>query len=259
METDLPLIPTIEEKSRNSFNFDALIFRLLVGLIIVIVAVLIFWAGIFYQKNKSLSENKLVPTPTTSPQESVSSAPVQNETVSSPIASDSEKLTASDSSKTKNIATFSSQNLKISFSYPLSDKQDKITTLEKVNKVYVYNAKKNYTTGQYVEVFEKEKTDNNQEAIIKSVFKGEENKNCPIKEISVSGLSDDFQSYSVSDNGKNANKDEKCPKPYSTNGGLAYFIVDKNHPEKLLFIYLDQNDYVGADNKPWQNTISIIN
>jgi len=54
-------------------------------------------------------------------------------------------------------------------------------------------------------------------------------------------------------------KVQKCPVGYTAMGGMAYFIEDPSHPDKMIFLSIGQYliDSEG-DNKGWQDTLQLF-
>jgi hypothetical protein len=174
-----------------------------------------------------------------------------------------------------NLKTYHSSKFGLSFKY---DQKSKDTAdyfygvEEKDNKIYVYYELKNQKgelekkieDGQYVEVFTKDPEESLSEAITKKFLKGYSTKDCFVKTDGKSELPNNFETATISfpivenspdDSPWWANAD-KCPKVYTSTNGVAYFAMDKNHPNKFLFFNIGQY-LISAGDKAWQETIQL--
>lgn len=157
-----------------------------------------------------------------------------------------------------------SPNLKIAFNYLPSSNGQKFSVKESGNKIYIFMDNTSFDTGQFVEVFTKDKNDTLAEAIEKQFLNGISKNDCFV----INGNST-FKFYPASyttaeisypeSNDQNVGPGEipaKCPQNYSRTNGIRYFLGDSNHPEKLLFISIGQYGISAGQNISWQDTIS---
>ena len=168
-----------------------------------------------------------------------------------------------------NIKTFSSSDLGIRFSYKY--KYDDGTTVNAKqigNKVYVYSSNTKPEQGQYVEVFQKDPNDSLIAAINKKFMTSYSASDCLVQnldkvttgtgvtlpssyvfaEIATPGPNDDLEAMSA--------KAAKCPTPYTRTNGIAYFLMDKNHPSTFVFFSIGQYALDADNGKLWQDTIT---
>jgi len=162
-------------------------------------------------------------------------------------------------------------NPKFGIEFIFSDKfaGEKMDVKEAGNKIYVFDTKYPYTQGQYIEVFDKDVSDNLDQAMQKQFLTNISSKDCFVKiskpdsaakfpvnfEVRTLGypvdLSSDLPSFAQSN---------KCPAPYAESNGLSYFLGDINHPKLYLFFSIGQQEFpISEDsNIPWQDTIKFL-
>jgi hypothetical protein len=164
-----------------------------------------------------------------------------------------------------NLKRFISENLGVTFTYLIDQNGQTIATQEIGNRAYVYFANTQATTGQYLMTMDKDKNQTLEQAIKTQILKGYSEADCLIKPqtqyvpkgfnalmivvpINQNDTSDQIQA-----------KVQKCPATYTAMGGMAYFIEDPSHPDKMIFLSIGQ--YLinsEGDNIGWQNTLQLF-
>lgn len=179
-------------------------------------------------------------------------------------ASNQGSLTSATGSQTNsapNVSSYTSTTGSIKFSYNssqfgISENGDKI----------IISPLSNPQITQWVEVLPKSAGDTIQQAITKDVLAGYNPTDCPI----VSALTDgyqyasNFQSASIVYNTNNVDQYgnvinlDKCPVQYTNQSeSRLYFLVDANHPDKLLFFHLNGIGFGVNATQEWQDTITL--
>lgn len=174
-------------------------------------------------------------------------------------------------SSNPNLKTYTSKTLGITFTYLGKQDTTEITTKELGNKVCVtYDPQDNTCSkGQFVEVFNKEKTQTLADAIKKQFLSNYSEKDCFVKtNLTFSPNSNlAIKNYEKAEIGFPASSDpndpgwqnaDKCPAVYTTTNGIAYFLMDKNHPDKFLFFSIGQYPITSENNKLWQETLTFL-
>lgn len=163
-----------------------------------------------------------------------------------------------------------SHRLGVKFSYLKKDGQEKLVIKEVDNKVYLVSEEylDNLSSGQYVEVFQKDPEISLMQALEERFLKNYSEKNCGTVDLSSSGYKDDYpESYEVAnievlgqfDDVKGLLKKlENCPSPYTQSNGVSYFLMDKNHPEKFAFFSIGQYAIMADDDTTWQKTFRFV-
>jgi hypothetical protein len=147
---------------------------------------------------------------------------------------------------------FVSPKLGISFLYSQIEGVPKILTKEEGDKIYIYAAY-NYpgfdyhTSSQYIEVFQKNPNDTLETAIKKIILAGYSERDCFVENYSnqYRTLPPNFTAVTISYPGWNGSdainpNAAKCPMPYTNTSGIVYFLMDKNHPDKFVFLEIGQ-------------------
>ncbi|HUD05281.1 MAG TPA: hypothetical protein VMR59_04835 [Patescibacteria group bacterium] len=164
-----------------------------------------------------------------------------------------------------NLIRFISEKLGITFTYLKSQNGQTISAQEIGNRVYVYFDKTQATTGQYLMVMDKDKNQTLEQAIRTQILKGYSESDCIIQPVT-QYLPKGFNALSIvvpvgpNDNMETLEpKIQKCPTGYTAVGGMAYFIEDPSHPDKMIFLSIGQYliDSEG-DNVGWQNTLQLF-
>ncbi|MCL4417812.1 MAG: hypothetical protein M1450_03650 [Patescibacteria group bacterium] len=178
---------------------------------------------------------------------------------------------------------YTSQKLGIRFSYRYKpygeDKKFGFLIKEVDNKIYVYGEDEDYTKGQSVEVFGKERDETLVEAISKQILKNYSSKNCLIRYVDKNEDSLNFSPAKYYPNNyrvaiiyytdlisakPTAENLNKCPQLYTFQGTTVFFLSDVNHPEKFLFFqignyYIPIEDQKAGRVRAWQDSIEFIN
>lgn len=175
------------------------------------------------------------------------------------------------------VKTFTSNTLGISFDYVSSIGNVKVLIKEddSSKKIYVY-PENSFGSAQYVEVMSKDPSDSILNAINKNILNGYSPSEC---QASIAGRSSNPQlvndpaSYTFavlhfpSDKRQGLIGDSmhfgpgRCPDAYTGVESTAYFFMDTNHPDKLLYLSLGQYNTPGsAENSSvnWQDTIKFL-
>lgn len=167
---------------------------------------------------------------------------------------------------------FTSPGLGISFNYT-SKKQDNGSMIEVKqigNKVFVYFSTVKAETGQYLEMFSKDKNDSLIDATKKKILTGYSLNDCLVKTITKTFTGQthpaNFElvqiSVPVAPNDDLINfseKAKKCSTAYTALGGLSYFLSDPSHPDKFIFLSIGQYGIdSGVSDKLWQTTIKFL-
>ncbi len=156
--------------------------------------------------------------------------------------------------------TFTSQGLGISFDYAAGPADQRVLVKQIGNKVYLYinyTKQDNPTSGKFVEIFSKDPADSLTDAVKKQFLHGYSLDNCPILpanlakntlnpareyvQITVPVVSDESMAKKLA-------KEKLCPATYTYNRrtGLAYFMMDPNHPDKFVFFKIGQDNFWGT-------------
>ncbi len=158
---------------------------------------------------------------------------------------------------------YESLKLGVVFNYP----QDLANIQEDKNKIYVYiKDQKDYTTGQFVEIFRKDPQDSLEQAIKKKFLTSISEKDCYVE------LEDEFRdshypssyvvaeiAYPTTNEGDQPWWNNKvCPQNYSKTNGMRYFLMDINHPDKFIFVSIGQYMIPVNTDKGWQDTIEFL-
>ncbi|MCL5438771.1 MAG: hypothetical protein M1268_02150 [Patescibacteria group bacterium] len=243
-----------KQENKNYVKIPTQLF-IFIGLAVLLIIILIvgFYLGSNYGKNNQKSAQ---PTPVTkvSPTIQVTLTSTQiTPTVSLPESSN------------PNVKRFISDILGISFTYLENQDNGKILAKEVGNKVYVYPSNLPETTGQYVEVMSKDKNNTLEQALRKSILKGYSQANCLLKPVNLNNGNPDYVTIEIvvpiTDNDDLSTIDEKakkCPPKYTATNGQAYFLEDKNHPDRMLFFSIGQYAIMSEGGKTWQETIKIF-
>lgn len=168
---------------------------------------------------------------------------------------------------------FTSSRLGISFSHISAQGGDAIATREVGDTIYVYDTKLPYLQGQYVQVFVKDPQDTLEQAITQIVLKGFNLHDCPIGPARVAlSYPATYKlasiRYAVSHPDPNGGwpivDETKCPKGFTElpDAGIAYFLVDTQHPAKLFFFYIGlsaiQASADSSNSLLWQETLKAL-
>lgn len=141
-----------------------------------------------------------------------------------------------------------------------------VKAVEQGTKVYVHDANMAPSSGQSLEKFDKVPGDTLEQAITKKFLQGIPADKCNVK-IQANGnlpanLVKATIAYPVPANGDLPNWEygQECPEHYKQSNGIAYFLMDKNHPDRFFYFSIGQYGIPSASNgeQPmWQDTIQI--
>jgi hypothetical protein len=165
------------------------------------------------------------------------------------------------------LATFTSPELGIRFTYLAELDGIGFNTEVQGDKVFVSAEGTDVTSGQYVQVFAKEPGQTLEEAIRAQLLAGYATEDCLVvsapmvnaqapatytfAQIDVPRLpGDGLPELSA--------KAEKCPAGYVGINGLAYFVADSQHPDQFAFFSIGQYAILSANQVPWQNTFEFL-
>lgn len=164
-----------------------------------------------------------------------------------------------------NLIRFTSEKLGITFTYLKSQNGQTISTQEIGNKVYIFFDNTAPTNGQYLEVFSKDKNQSLADAIKAQILKGYALTDCQLKP-ETQYVPKGFEALAIvvpinpnDDQATIEAKVSKCPQGYTAMGGMAYFIEDPSHPDRMIFLSIGQ--YLinsEGDNIGWQSTIQLF-
>lgn len=169
-----------------------------------------------------------------------------------------------------NTKTFTSNDLGIRFSYLEKQQVPGTIGVKQIgDKVYVYDITYPADQGQYVEVFTKTASDSLVQAITKQFLKGYPAADCFAETINdpvakqKNPASFTFAHITFPKNPNDGMEEmsikaDKCPKSYTETNGIAYFLLDTDHPTQFVFFSIGQYAIDGPDNTTWQNTIQFL-
>ena len=144
------------------------------------------------------------------------------------------------------------------------------------NKVYIYGGD-NPQSGKYVQVFSKDPQESMADAITRQVLHGYSLQDCLVKPanlekrylthsnyqyMQVTTPYTPNQSYDTT-----SAEAQKCPEfTYTRINGVSYFMMDTNHPDKLLFVKLGMDNIGSVQNKPnnledfttWDQSLKVL-
>ncbi|MCL4354257.1 hypothetical protein M1349_02170 [Patescibacteria group bacterium] len=254
-----PIQPTTPPK--NSSNKLMIIFVLLI--IFAAIGVGGYFLGLKNKPTNNAAINQIVPTATAT-QEPSPSVSTPSPTLKSSYFEDTGVL---------NQKRYVSPKLGVSFLYLEKQDDQTVSVKEDGNIIYVYmnqnaaNSPEGYKSGQWVEVFQKDKNTTLKDTIKQQFLANYSSNNCfPADEPAVlKNYPVSFEAAIISyppSNDPNqpswANAD-KCPGKYTASNGISYFLMDKNHPDKFVFFSIGQ--YMigsGQKNTGWERTLQFL-
>jgi len=225
----------------------------IIALVIIVLAILVsgmLLLGIMLGRGQISPIT--VPTPSSSPTPTISIAPIKT-------------VPQFPQSTNPNLKRYISEKLSITFTYLVSQNGQTASVQEIGNKVYVYYTGTPATQGQYIEVFDKDKNQTLEEAVKAQILKGYSESDCPIKSqsqyvpVGFTALSITLPISQGDEPEAIQAKAAKCPSKYTAFGGMAYFVEDPSHPDKMFFLSIGQ--YLinsEGDNKGWQDTLQLF-
>jgi hypothetical protein len=164
---------------------------------------------------------------------------------------------------------FISSKLGISFNYIAyySNTKQKYNVKEVNNKVYLYPEGSDYTAGQSVEVFQKNKNESLKDVISRMFLLNKDINRCEIKISVPENLPMKYMKAEITLSSKmdvqKLNPDEyvnetKACSEYATPTYISYFLEDKNHPDKFVYFDIGLEALMGSETETWQDTIKFI-
>lgn len=181
----------------------------------------------------------------------------------------------------ENYKEYISTILGVGFCYPEKVGDSSYSSTVKVTevdeKIYVYYDTITKEQGQFVEVFDKEKTDTLVQAIEKQFLQGISKDKCwAVLATTPSGAQNFFNAveypksyifaqalkYPMPENPAYmseafANADN-CPADYRSTNGIRSFMMDQNNPDRFFFFNIGQYSIAGTNQPTWQETIKIL-
>jgi hypothetical protein len=235
--------------------------RLLAFLVFIVTPFIGFFSGIQYQKlitPVDLSESITNDVPT--------------DPIYSPTSGQNDY--SIDAGTTSNQKRFTSSKLGISFLFLNKYGNKNVLTKVVENKVYVYTADMKPEAGQSVEIFVKDPNTSFIQTLEDNFLKNYSKEFCYLDQDDYhrKKYSSNFETAELNfrkrnnvDNLENLNK---CH-PYTMSNGNAYFLTDKNHPDKFAYFSIGQysifaEEKFNADGSPdygvqaWQDTFTFF-
>jgi len=245
-----PIVNPVSKKPKNKL-VPLLVFLLLAALTI---------AGYFGWQNLQLQQqikNQIVPTPQV------------NNQPPSPTPTTIDEKPYTENTNITNQKNYINPQLGISFLYLSVDPLDNTATFntkEVNNKVYLYHQNSPYETGQYIEIFQKDPNLNLEEAIQNNFLTNYSKDKCYIENINSTSYPSAYSVASiryVHEDTSIALQDsinpKDCPQTYTPIGGSAFFLMDKNQPDKFVFFSIGQYGiFANEDNTMWETTIKFL-
>lgn len=157
----------------------------------------------------------------------------------------------------------------ISFVY-LEEQGGETTKVEEQgNKIYLYGASYEPTSGQYVEVFSKGSQDSLLVALEKQFLENYSASDCEVyNSDSPSKYPESYEIANIRVAGGWVDMEDlfarydKCPPIYTESNGLSFFLMDKNHPDKYLFFSIGQygisGESIDSGGRAWQDTVEFL-
>ncbi len=218
--------------------------------ILIVLVVILGGAAIYFATQEpakpSSSTQVTPPTTTTTPAPTTTQAPPTTQPPASTPQTNEQLFELS--KKEPGTKLYISEKLGVGFTYdPTSDGVTSAVEVTEVgNTIYVQLSGAPITSGQWVEVFDKDPNQTIEQAITAQFLKGIDPKKCFVK-------------VDVASGGEEANHitatiaypqpvpfegpgiiPDSCPQDYSQTNGIRHFIMDKESPNKLLFVSIGQ-------------------
>ncbi len=242
-----------EPQKSNYVKIPKWLIVILVLIILIVLAAGLLYLGIMLGKGQNIGQ-------TTQSTPSITSTPTGNVTPTKGVPQFPQ-------SSNPNLERFISEKLGLTFTYLKSQNGQTVSAQEMGNKIYVYYSSTStpVTSGQYIKVFDKDKNQTLEQAIKAQILKGYSENDCPIKP-QTQYVPAGFTALSITlpiNQGDEPDviqaKAAKCPSTYTAFGGMAYFVEDPAHPDKMLFLsigqYLIESE---GDNQGWQNSLQLF-
>lgn len=169
---------------------------------------------------------------------------------------------------------YTSSELGVTFLYLENQNDQTVAVKEEGDKVYVYikefitdGKKDNYLGGQWIEIFSKDPSQSLEDAIKEKFLTGYRESDCfvsPYTSQSSSPYPSSFETAVISYPPPTDESEpfwvnsEKCPAIYSKSNGMAYFLMDKNNPDRFAYLSIGQYAILSDTDSGWQNTVKFI-
>jgi hypothetical protein len=167
-----------------------------------------------------------------------------------------------------------SKKLGVGFCYPEQVGDVSMDLVVKVsesdNKIFVYYQDRTVESGQFIEVFDKEKNDTLTQAMEKRFLQEFSKDKCwaslrkdddgvDMKPVNGQIFADGLR-YPAPENEMLpffANSDN-CPIAYAATNGIRYFMMDENNPDRFFFFSIGQYSINGENQPLWQDTVKVF-
>lgn len=167
-----------------------------------------------------------------------------------------------------NWKTYTSEKLSLTFTYLVNQNDQKIIVKENGNRICVtYDPQDNKCSeGQFLEVFDKSKTQRLEDAIKNKFLVTYSPEDCFIDSdpVHYEDIHPAMRNYEIAEITFPKTSDpnlpwwtnaEKCPQMYTSTNGVSYFLMDKDHSDKYLYFHIGQYGIESGNNKLWQDTV----
>jgi len=158
--------------------------------------------------------------------------------------------------------TYTSERLGVIFSYLEDQGGEKIKILEENNRIYLYGQNLDPRSGQYLEVLQKNPQTGLPSAIQESLLANFSEDDCLVAVYPAVGYPQTYSQAQIEVPGQQTQppsdlfaKWEKCPKDFTTQNGISYFLADSSRPGSYLYLSIGQYPILAGDNLPWQATV----
>lgn len=264
-ETPVAQTPPVTnpQKPKSKFSLGTVI-----GIVIFLLLAGGAAAGYVYREPLMKLVSKPTPTPTV----------IQTLPTITPSSSPSAAASFEEDTSVPGQKKYVSPRLGVTFLYmPKPDQytNDTASVKEDGDKIYIYmnqlakvTQQGDYKSGQWIQVFDKDKSQTLADAIKQKFLTNYSEKDCFVTETLEqvkAKFPASFESAIISypkptgDQGlpfwTNA---DKCPQVYSETNGISYFLMDKNHPEKFAFLSVGQYVIYGSKTQGWQDTVEFL-
>lgn len=261
-----PPKPTVAVPAQNEITTKRPQNWIYAGLVLLLLILVIV---VYYSRRQQTpSPASVTTTPATGAVPTTEPTAATNQTTSKSSVKSSALLPPN-----KSGTTYSSTKLGVAFY--LADtventpgEQVAVKTKEVGNKTYIYMVD-NYTKpedGQSIEMFAKDPQDTLAQAITKKFLSGISPTDCFVRPGTVSAkaasqLERATIGYPIPEGADPFESGQQCPANYKESNGSAYFLYDKNYPDRFYYLSIGQysipphNDT--ADSTGWQETIVV--
>jgi hypothetical protein len=201
----------------------------------------------------------------------------QNDTVKANPKSKTEDVAVTDKKYEPGTRKFTSNDLGVTFTYQSKAADNVVITVTEIgNKIYVHGTKEAPTSGQSIEVFDKDSKVSIKQAIEQTFLKGISPQDCfvdifdpkfnpghPSSEINA-GIG--YPDPDPNNDTPAFAEPNKCPDEYEETNGIYYFMTDTNYPDRFFFVSIGQYS-ITSDGLPvqadgssynWTNSLRVI-